>query len=388
MPLLFSADQKLAFRLAPFYVALFLIVGLQLPFWPVWLAFKGLTVEQIGIVLSAPIWAKIVFTPIIASMADHFGRRRMPLVIMSAICLGIFQFYFVADGFWQILAISSSIGILYSSFSALGDNLVLTLSRSYKIDYPRIRLWGSISFIVAAFWGGQMLTGRSPDFIPVMLAVGFLLLFLCCLLLPEIKVLQSESGRRGMRRLLKNPGFVAFMMTAGLIQASHAVLYSSGTLQWRSQGISDQVIGFLWAEGVIVEIILFAFARYFFRSFSPVQLLLIGALAGLARWSIMGFTPGVPLLVFIQALHGITFAAAHLGAMRFIVEKIPVEISARAQGLYSAVSLGLIMGGGLFISGYLYEVFAAGSYFFMAGACFIALVISWFLARLPEIALH
>lgn len=339
-------------------------------------------------VLSAPIWAKILFTPMIAALADYSGRRRAPLVIMSAICLGLFQLYFFADGFWQILILAVSIGIFYSSFTALGDNLVLTLSRTQKIDYPRIRLWGSVSFIVAAFWGGQLLSGRSADFIPLMLSAAFLFLFLCCLILPEIRITRSEQGKKGLRRLLKSFDFMAFLIMAGLIQGSHAILYSSGTLQWQKQGIDDTIIGFLWAEGVVVEIILFAVARHIFKSFTPLQLLLMGGVAGLIRWAVMGFAPGLPVLVVIQTLHGVTFAATHLGAMRFIVEKLPVGISARAQGLYSAISLGLIMGGGLFVSGYLYEAFASGAYFVMAGFCAAALLMSLYLRGLPAKLLH
>ncbi|MDF2366173.1 MFS transporter [Sneathiella sp.] len=370
-------------RLAPFYVALFLIVGFQLPFWPVWLSFKGLTPEEIGIVLSAPVWSKILFTPMIASLADYFGRRRAPLVIMSGFSFALFQLYFVVDGFLQIFAVALSVGVFISSFSAIGDNLVLTLGRTHNIDYPRIRLWGSVAFIAGSFFGGQVLVGRSPDFIPIMLSAAFLLLFLCCLLLPEVHVKRNDQGKKGLRRLLKYPPFLIFLLATGLIQGSYAVLYSAGTLHWQTQGLSDATIGFLWAEGVIVEIILFALARNLFRSFDPIQLIALGGAAGLLRWVVMGFSPDVPVLIFIQMLHGVTFATAHLGAMQFIVEKVPVEMSARAQGLYSAVSLGLIMGGGLLFSGYLYEEFSAGAYFFMAGGCAVALLICQYLRRIP-----
>ncbi len=381
---LITFDQKTAMRLAPFYMALFLIVGFQLPFWPVWLSYKGLSADEIGIVLSAPVWGKIIFTPMITSIADYVGRRRAPLVVMSAICLGLFQFYFFAEGFWQIFVLALSIGLFTSSFTALGDNLVLTIGRTQQIDYPRIRLWGSISFIGGAFLGGQMLEGRSPDFIPVLLALSYLLLFVCCLILPEINVGRSETGKRGLRRLISSPVFMIFLLAAGLIQGSHAVLYTSGTLQWQRQGIEDGTIGFLWAEGVIVEIILFAFARRFFKSFSPIQLILLGGAAGLIRWAVMGFAPGVPVLIVSQMLHGVTFAAAHLGAMRYITDELPIEVSARAQGLYSAISLGLVMGGCLFLSGYLYEFFASHAYFVMAANCAIALVLCGYLSRLPH----
>ncbi|MEH6546866.1 MAG: MFS transporter [Sneathiella sp.] len=365
----------LAIRLAPFYFALFLVVGFQLPFWPVWLSHKGLSLEQIGIVISAPIWIKIIFIPIFASLADRLGRRRALLVTLSAISLGLYQIYFVAEGFWQILSLGMIIGVFISPYAALGDNLVLTLARNHKIDYARIRLWGSISFILASVGGGWILEDRTPDYILLVIVASAFLLFLCCILLPETPLQKPKTQHKGLRRLLKDRYFMAFLVTAGLIQGSHAVLYTSGTLQWQQQGISDLAIGLLWAEGVIVEIILFALANRFLRRFSSIQLLLLGGIAGFVRWLSMGFEPELEFLLLLQILHGFTFASAHLGAMRYISETIPVEISARAQGLYSAISVGLIMGVGLFISGYLFKYFASGAYFFMAGGCLFALII-------------
>ena len=303
------------------------------------------------------------------------GRRRALLIALSAISLGLYQLYFIAEGFWQILAVGLIIGVFISPYAALGDNLVLTLARNHKIDYARIRLWGSISFILASVGGGWILEDRSPDYILYVIVASAALLFLCCILLPETRSQKPKTGRKGLRRLLKNRRFMAFLVTAGLIQASHAVLYTSGTLQWQQQGISDMAIGLLWAEGVIIEIILFALANRFLKRFSSIQLLLLGGSAGFIRWLSMGFEPGFEFLLLLQILHGFTFASAHLGAMRYISETIPVEISARAQGLYSAISVGLIMGVSLFLSGYLFKFFASGAYFFMAGGCLLALFI-------------
>jgi MFS transporter, PPP family, 3-phenylpropionic acid transporter len=376
LPTFTSSDRGLVLRLVPFYIALFLIVGFQLPFWPVWLSHKGLSLEQIGVIVSAPIWVKIFFIPLFASLADHLGRRKALLVFLSAISFGMYQLYFFADGFWQILIIGILIGVFASPYAALGDNLVLTLARSHKIDYARVRLWGSIAFIVASVGGGWMLDGHSPDNILIVIVGSALLLLISCMVLPDARTYRPVKSKKRLWLLLQDRRFLAFLIAAGLVQASHAVLYTSGTLQWQSQGISDTAIGLLWAEGVLVEIILFAFATILFRKFTPIQLLLMGGLAGLLRWSFMGFAPGLEFLLMLQVLHGFTFALAHLGAMRFIAETVPLEMSARAQGLYSAISVGLIMGAGLFLSGYLFKFFGASAYYFMAGSCLAGLFIS------------
>lgn len=376
-----SYEFTLSLRLAPFFGALFLVIGFQLPFWPVWLSFKGLGPEEIGIVLSGPIWIKIISTPLIASLADRFGLRRLPLVLLSGGCLAVYLLYFLASGFWQIFGLSLAIGVLISSVTALGNNHTLSFSRSHGIDYARLRLWGSISFIAASLIGGRIFGEGTEPFIPVVIAFSFFLLLLSCLLMPVNPSPRETVEPKGLRRLLSSPGFAIFLLAAGLIQASHAVLYSAGTLQWQAQGLGEGRIGFLWAEGVVVEIILFAVSKNLFRNASPAWLLLLAALFGVLRWGAMGLAPGFLLLIPIQAMHGVTFAAAHLGAMRFVSERVPASLSARAQGLYAAVSQGVIMGGGLFLSGYLTQGFGVHAYFFMALCCLIAGALALFLMR-------
>jgi MFS transporter, PPP family, 3-phenylpropionic acid transporter len=57
-------------RLAAFYAASFLIVGIQLPFWPVWLSGRGLDASEIATVFAAALWAKVAVTPVIGALAD------------------------------------------------------------------------------------------------------------------------------------------------------------------------------------------------------------------------------------------------------------------------------------------------------------------------------
>ena len=63
-------------RMAVFYAASFLVVGSNGPYLPVWLDWRGLTPWQISIVLAAPMFGRIVFTPLISFLADRSGEPR------------------------------------------------------------------------------------------------------------------------------------------------------------------------------------------------------------------------------------------------------------------------------------------------------------------------
>ena len=184
-----------------------------------------------------------------------------------------------------------------------------------------------------------------------------------------------------MGRLLRQPVFLLFLLAGGLGNASHAVLFGFATLHWRSVGFSDVLIGALWAEGVVAEIILFWLGNRLLSRFGAANLLVLGALAGIMRWSAMGLSDALWLALLTQGLHAFTFGAAHLGAMHFIARATPPEMSATAQSLHGAVGAGIAVGLVMAVAGLLYQEFANGAYLFMAGIAAGSLVAGLLLAK-------
>jgi PPP family 3-phenylpropionic acid transporter len=182
---------------------------------------------------------------------------------------------------------------------------------------------------------------------------------------------------------LRNRSFALFLAAAAMIQGSHAVYYAFGTLHWRAAGYSEDVIGALWAEGVVAEIVLFMVGGRLVRRLGPARLIALGGFAGTVRWLVLGLTDALPALVCVQILHAFTFGAAHLGAIHFIARAVPPALSATAQRLYSAVVMGLGLGLMLLASGWLYTAFAGGAFHAMAAAALIGGILAWVLARRP-----
>src|SRR4051794_18662403 len=151
-----------AVRLGAFYAAVFLVVGIQLPFWPVWLAGRGLDPQQIAFVFAAAIWAKVFTTPIIGAVADRLGGGRAVMVALAATVLVGYAALWPAGGFWPILALNLVAGVAQSSLMPLGDSITLAGVRSDGLDYGRVRVWGSVSFILAAVASGWLLGIVSP----------------------------------------------------------------------------------------------------------------------------------------------------------------------------------------------------------------------------------
>jgi PPP family 3-phenylpropionic acid transporter len=175
--------------LGAFYAASFLVVGIQLPFWPVWLAGRGLDAQDIALLFAAAIWAKVVATPIIGALADRLGRGRAVMVALAAIaCLG-YAALWPARSFWALLWLNLVAGVAQSTLMPLGDSITLAAVRSARLDYGRIRVWGSISFIIAAVGSGWLLGGPSTaaldNTVLALVLAASVTLLLTCLAIPS-----------------------------------------------------------------------------------------------------------------------------------------------------------------------------------------------------------
>ncbi|MBT6426824.1 MAG: MFS transporter [Rhodospirillaceae bacterium] len=373
----------MAFPIAIFYAAIFLFIGVHMPFWPVWLKAHGVVATEIGILLSVSTWIRAFAPPVIAQIADRTGKPKRLIVMLLAATLGSYALFTLADGFWPLLAISALGAVFFGAILPLIENFAMRASHEHGFDYGRVRLWGSLTFIVGATFGGRLLVGRDADFILTMMLAALGLTLVASLGLPTLAAAKSQSTRLPIADLLSKPIFIVFLLAGGLTQASHAAYYGFATLHWRAAGIADDVIGWLWAEGVIAEVALFTFSGAVARRLGPMRLLGLGVIAGLVRWCVLGLTTEIWALVAVQGLHALTFAATHLAAMHFLLRAVPAPYSSTAQGLYSGLGMGVLMGLAMILAGVLFGNFGGAAFISMAalslagGVAAIALARMW-----------
>jgi PPP family 3-phenylpropionic acid transporter len=380
-----TRPNGLAARLSLFYGTAFVTVGLMMPFWPIWLESSGLGAGEIGLVLAAGMWAKVAANPLAGWLADVMGQRKRIIVVLTALAAGFYACFLLADGFWAILAVAALYGLALSPIMPLGDNLTLLTAARFKLDYGRIRLWGSITFIAATYFGGVLLLDTDPDWIVRSILTALVAAVLATLLLPDLRPAEpaAPGHRARLSALFAGGTFPLFLICAGCLQVSHAVLYGFGTLHWRQAGIDGAVIGSLWAIGVVAEILVFAVSGRIVGRLGPVHLLVLAGAAGALRWVVTAETTEVWVLLASQVLHGLTFGAAHLGAMHFMTRAVPLPVSATAQVLYSALPVGVGFGMVMPLAGFAYHRLAGDAFYLMAGLSAAGALLALILSRLP-----
>jgi len=355
-----------AWRLAVFYAALFVALGVQLPFLPLWLAAKGLDAGAIGIALAVPMIVRVFAIPLATRGADRHDALRMAIVIAAAMAVLGYGLVGMAQGAAVITLALALASVFYTPIMPLADAYALRGLGRLGRAYGPVRLWGSAAFIVGSLGAGLLLDLiAARELIWLIVAALTITAAAAYALspLPPREASPSATHVSSARDLLRDPAFLAAAAAASLIQASHAVYYGFSALDWRAAGLDGGAIGALWALAVVAEIALFAISPRL--PLAPTTLLMLGAAGAVVRWSAMAFDPPTALLPPLQCLHALSFGATHLGALGFMARAAPAELGATAQG-YLAVALGLVMAAAMGISGLLYARWGGLAYGAMA----------------------
>jgi PPP family 3-phenylpropionic acid transporter len=174
--------------------------------------------------------------------------------------------------------------------------------------------------------------------------------------------------------LLRDPGFLAIIVTAALVQGSHAAYYTFASITWQGAGLGGLTIAGLWVLGVLAEIVVFALSPRF--RVPPSVLVMIGAFSAVARWLITAQEPSVVVLSVVQLAHGLTFGLTQLGTMMLLVRQVPAQVIARGQGYLAACS-GIVASSASVIAGAVFARHGQGVYYVMAVMAASGAILMW-----------
>lgn len=373
------AAGQFATRLALFYGAVFGLVGTHLPFFPVWLKAIGIDASWIGIIVAVPALTRFTVLPFVTGFAERRQTLRGAMIVTS--CLTTLGFA-VLGTLQQALAVFLAYVVtacLWTPIVPLTDGYALKGVARYGLNYGPLRLWGSAAFVVGALACGLLVDVIAPAHliwvIVAMAALGALVSF-------GLMPLDGQAVRpvhgAGASALLGNPGFLAIVAAAALIQGSHAAYYTFASITWQGAGLGGLTIAAMWVLGVGAEIVVFALSPRF--TLSPALLVVFGAVAAVARWLITAQDPPVAALAIVQLLHGLTYGLTQIGTMNLLLRIVPSHITARAQGYLTACT-GMVMSSASVMCGLIYAEQGQAVYYAMAGMALAGGTVMWLARR-------
>ncbi|MFZ2171528.1 MAG: MFS transporter [Methylococcaceae bacterium] len=357
-------------RLSGFYFLYFATLGGFLPYWSLYLKDSGFNPVEIGELSALLVGTRIIAPNLWGWIADHTGKSIRIIRIASFFAALLFAGFLFADNYlwfaWITIAFSFFWNAVLPQFEAVTLFHLKTESRRYS----RIRLWGSVGFIVTVLGIGRLLDSQPVALLPVVIVSLLILNWWITLIIPEALALSHESPSIGLMKIIKKPEVLAFFVVNVLLQISHAPYYVFYSIYLKHYHYSATITGLLWALGVLAEIVLFMYMRRLLKSCTLRAILLFSLLLATGRWLLIGWCADyLGLLMLAQFLHAATFGGAHVVAIHLVHSYFGLQHQGKGQALYSSFSYGL--GGmlGSLYSGYYWELMGSRFVYSMAAVC-------------------
>lgn len=375
-----SSSHNLHWRLSRFYFFYYFFVGSFVPYWGIYLQSENFSPSSIGILLSLFQISRIVAPNFWGWLADHTGHRVKWIKLTSFLGLIGFIGIFWAKGFFWIFLVMSALSLFTSSTLPLAESLTLAHLATTDGHYSRIRLWGSIGFIVASLLLGYLIDLQGINILLWVLLITQAIIFFLSNTIPEAKEIHHKKNDLSIWKIIKTPSVVALLIGCTLMVSAHGVLYNFYSIYLKEHGYSSATIGWLWAVGVICEIFIFMLMPKILRRYSLKTILLISLFLGVIRFILIGASPDhFYLLLIAQMFHAATFGSFHAASIEVIAYFFKGRNQSRGQAIYNSVAYGIGGTIGGLGGGYLIQ-YLGGQLGFMIAAIspLIGFIVIWY----------
>ncbi len=350
-------------RLSSSYFFYFAILGLISPYLSVFLDSKGFTSLELGEIFAILTATKIIAPSLWAILADRTGQQLLIIRLGVLLALLSFVLLFWLDNYWAISICLALFSLFWTAILPQLEVLTLNSVRCSNKIYARIRLWGSLGFIVLAIFAGQVMAFYQEDdlssatnssftnaFVLMGCAVLLLLLFSTLSLKSRHVINKATRQALSIKEKLLEFRFIIFFISGILLQISFGPYYGFFALFLRDLEYPGFAVGLFISLGVLAEILVFIFASSFFKHFSLKSLLTFSLAVTALRWFLVAlYADSAWVLTFTQLIHAASFALFHSASMIFISSHFSPCQQSRGQAIY----LGGVYGVGGAIGAYL-----------------------------------
>lgn len=366
-------------RLSSYYLFYFASLGALVPYWGLYLQDAGFDALAIGLLMAILAGTKIVAPMVWGAIVDHTGQR-MPVVRLGAVLavLGLATLY-LTDGFWGMALTLLLFSFFWNASLPQMEAVTFNHLRDRPTRYALVRVWGSVGFILVVVALGLALEQGSLAQVPLWVLVLALGISVTAWLVPDSAPPEHPTAPvASLRTVIRQPRVLAFFAACFLSQLSHGLYYTFYSIHLEAAGYSSTAVGWLWAVGVIAEVLIFLVMHRLLERFGARRVLLWSlALAGV-RWALIGgCVEQIWILIVAQCLHAVSFGAFHASAIHLVHHIFSGRTQGRGQALYNSLSFGAGGAAGSLLGGLLWSAVGPLLTF---GVAAIAAVGGWLVA--------
>tara|TARA_R110000744_G_scaffold238171_4_gene355554 strand:- start:169 stop:1302 length:1134 start_codon:yes stop_codon:yes gene_type:complete len=364
--------------------------GVLVPYLGVFLDGRGFSSQDIGELFALITLMRIIGPNLFASVADKSGKSLRILQFGAFLTFVTFCSIFWLDSFWGLTLAFGLMMLFFTAIAPQTEVITLGCVHGDATNYSRIRVWGSIGFIVLTVVAGKLIDVFSSDAPIYISGVVLLSLFLITLKLKEAPATDNtQVAGQSIWRKVRSKVFIAFILSSTLIQISFGPYYGFFALYARDLDYSGQETGGLIALGVAAEVIIFLMAGKLISRFGVKRTLLVSMLFTAVRWYLLAIAAQYwPALVVSQLLHALSFGLIHAASINFIHHYFGGQFRSQGQALYISIGFGIGGAAGNYGAGLIWHqgqgaelAFTLATGFALLGAALVACIPSRHMAK-------
>jgi MFS transporter, PPP family, 3-phenylpropionic acid transporter len=391
-----TADRRrLYVGIGALFFVYFTYVGLFSPYLALYLAGIGFPIAQIGWLMAVPQALRIVAPPFWGWLTDRSGNPRAVLAATSACaCVAAIAVNLVfldtapagdaaAGRFVTMFLLLSLLFFFTAAQVPVSEALAIGAVGGDAGAYGRLRIWGSIGFIVGVVAIGAVFDRFGTASLPAWVAGLLAVLALVAWRMPAARVDRAGRVSTPIRGRLRETRIAAFFVSAFLMIFAHAALYAFLSLHLEAKGYSKFVIGLLWALGVLAEIAVFWIQKGLFTRFGAERLLLASFAIAALRFVLIGAAAQWPaVLLLAQLMHAATFGVHHSATVTLLQRWFEPAQQGRAQALYAMIGYGLGGSAGVLVASRVWQSWSPEAAFIVAA---VAAALGWIVLKFARV---
>ncbi len=337
------------------YLFLFAGLGLLQPLFPLYLTSRGLSAQAATFVLALGPLASVVVPPAFGLVADAYNARAAMLRVTTLVCsLVLLVFLQVSPTGIVLVALSLVFSIVRAPIPTLVDSAAYALAESTNVQYGRLRLCGSIGFVIAVVAGGLLVDSWGWEPLLAATAGAYALAGVAASCMRGHIQPRVETRASWLRLLYERPLWMllAAVATSQVASGAYDACYA---LHLEALGYDERFIGLAWAFAVLAEIAVLAISARLVSAFGAHRLFVFAFATSICRWLLVALVSSPAALIALQLLHGITYPLFWVPAVMVVHRLAPRELATAAQGLLAAATgigsaVGMMSGGVVFAS--------------------------------------
>ena len=329
-------------RLSGFYFFYFAFVGAMSPFWGLYLQSLAFNAFQIGVLMSLLQVMRIFAPNIWGHIADRTGRRTTIVQIAALGSVLVFTGVFVGDSFWWLFAVMAALSFFWSASLPLVEAMTLSHLGERTDTYGRIRLWGSVGFILMVVGLGYAFDTVAISWLPWAVLAVMLGIVAFARVIPEAEILAHPTDHHSIWDIVKRPEVASLLAACLLMAVTHGPYYTFYSIYLVDHGYDKSTVGWLWALGVLCEIGIFLVVPRIFARVTPRRLILASFALAVLRFLLIAWGVESAWVVWgAQTLHALTFGTYDAAAVALIHAHFRGRHQARGQALFNSLSYGV-----------------------------------------------